>query len=312
MSLDALDNKRILLITGKGGVGRSVVTSALAHIAKRRNIRVLVAELGDDPEDYSPLARYFGRDRLSVQPEELAEGIRGVVLLAHTGQDLFLREVLHSATLSRAALGSDAIRRLLSAGPSFREMGIFFQLLSLLRKERADGQPEHELIIVDMPATGHTLSLTGLPELLLRLVPRGPIAAALREGQAYLNDPVKAAAWVVTLPETLPVSESLELLDGLARTAMPVGGVFLNRIPVDPYTASERAALRPILAGDDILGTESYRKPELAQRETARLRANTDVPIYLLPEVPHAHLIASVTEAALDAKPLTHGSAVGT
>ena len=299
-------------MTGKGGVGRSVVTSALAHIAARKNIRVLVAELGDDPEDYSPLARYFGRDRLPVQPEELAEGIRGVVLLAKTGQDLFLREALRSATLSRAALGSDAIRRLLSAGPSFREMGIFFQLLSLLREERPDGQPEHELIIVDMPATGHTLSLTGLPDLLLRLVPRGPIATALREGQTYLNDPVRSAAWVVTLPETLPVSESLELLDGLKRTSMPVGGVFLNRIPVDPYSAAERAALRPLLAGDDILGTESYRKPELAQRETARLRASTDVPIYVLPEVPHAHLIASITEAAFNARPLLRNTAVST
>ena len=56
-----------------------------------------------------------------------------------------------------------------------------------------------------MPATGHTLSLTGLPELLLRLVPRGPIAAALREGQSYLNDPKLGAAWVVAIPETLPV-----------------------------------------------------------------------------------------------------------
>jgi anion-transporting ArsA/GET3 family ATPase len=184
-------------------------------------------------------------------------------------------------------------------------MGIFFQLLALLREERDPGEPEHELILVDMPATGHTLSLTGLPDLLLRLVPKGPIATALREGQAYLNDPVRSAAWVVTLPETLPVSESLELLDGLKRTSMPIGGVFLNRIPVDPYTAGERAALRPVLDGADILGAESYRRPELAERETARLCASTDVPIFLLPEVPHAHLIASLTEAAAAAQPLT-------
>ena len=242
MPLDSLFKKRIVLITGKGGVGRSLVTAALAQAAERRGVHPLVCEIGDDPADYSPLARYFGRDRLPIQPDELAPGIRGVVLLARTGQELFLRTALHSSTLARAALGSDALRRLLTAGPSFREMGVFFQLLNYLKAVRGDERAreardhEYPLILVDMPATGHTLSLTGLPDLLLRLMPRGPIAAALREGQSYLNDPERAAAWVVTLPETLPVSEALELLDGLTRTAMPVGGVIVNRIPADPFS----------------------------------------------------------------------------
>jgi len=302
--LDSLFKKRIVLVTGKGGVGRSSVTAALAHSAKGRGIRVLVSEIGDDPEDYSPLGRYFGRDRLPKADEELSPGIRGVLLLARTGQELFLRSSLHSATLARAALSSDALRRLLSAGPSFREMGVFFQLLNYLRRTRRDGEPEHQLILVDMPATGHTLSLTGLPDLLLRLVPRGPIAQALREGQSYLNDPDRAAAWVVTLPETLPVSEALELLAGLRHTAMPIGGVLLNRVPVDPFTAAERAALKPILAGSDILGAEGFRRPELAHRETSRLRAGTTLPIYAVPELPHASLVASMCAEIDGARPL--------
>jgi anion-transporting ArsA/GET3 family ATPase len=296
MPLDSLFTKRIVLITGKGGVGRSAMTAALAHAAMRRGLRALVCEIGDDPADYSPLARYFGRERLPVRCEELDDGIRGVVLLARTGQELFLRTALRSSTLARAALSSDALRRLLSAGPSFREMGVFFQLLSYLREKRSDGEHEYPLILVDMPATGHTLSLTGLPEVLLRLMPRGPIAAALRDGQSYLNDPEQAAAWVVTLPETLPVSEALELLEGLATTSMPVGGVIVNRIPVDPFTAAERTALKPFLAEHDVLGGEGFRRPELATRETARLRAGTRLPIYSLPELAHEGLIAAMAE----------------
>jgi len=294
MPLDSLFKKRIVLITGKGGVGRSIVTAALARAADRRGVRPLVCEIGDDPADYSPLARYFGRDRLPVACEELEAGIRGVVLLARTGQELFLRTALHSSTLARAALGSDALRRLLSAGPSFREMGVFFQLLNYLKQTRPDGEPEFPLILVDMPATGHTLSLTGLPDLLLRLMPRGPIAAALREGQSYLNDPERAAAWVVTLPETLPVSEALELLDGLARTAMPIGGVIVNRIPADPFTPAERTALKPLFIEHDVLGAEGFRRPDLAARETARLRAGTRLPIYSLPELPHTGLLEAL------------------
>jgi arsenite-transporting ATPase len=280
------------------------MTAALAHSAMGRGLRVLVSEIGDDPEDYSPLARYFGRDRLPKADEELTPGVRGVVLLARTGQEMFLKTSLHSATLARAALSSDALRRLLSAGPSFREMGVFFQLLNYLRKARPTGEPEHQLILVDMPATGHTLSLTGLPDLLLKLVPRGPIAQALREGQGYLNDPNQAAAWVVTLPETLPVSEALELLAGLKHTAMPVGGVLLNRVPVDPFTSAERAALKPLLAKSDVLGAEGFHRPELAHRETARLRAGTTLPIYAIPDLPHATLVASMTAEIDTARPL--------
>jgi len=161
MPLDSLFKKRIVLITGKGGVGRSLVTAALAKGAERRGVLPLVCDIGDDPEDYSPLARYFGRDRLPIAPDELAPGIRGVVLLARTGQELFLRTALHSSTLARAALGSDALRRLLSAGPSFREMGVFFQLLNYLKATRGNepgAPPLYPLILVDMPATGHTLS----------------------------------------------------------------------------------------------------------------------------------------------------------
>jgi hypothetical protein len=287
-------------------VGRSSVTTALAHLAQRRGVRALITEVGDDPGDYSPLARHFGRDSLPTSPEELSPGIRGVVLLARTGQELFFRAVLRSATLSRAALGSDVLRRLLSAGPSFREMGVFFQLLSYLEARSRDEQPEYPLILVDMPATGHTLSLTSLPDLLLRLVPRGPVADALRAGQGYLNDPAQAAAWVVTLPETLPISECLELVEGLERTKVAVGGIILNRVPLDPYTPGERAALAPLL-GSDVLGTESFRKPLLAARETARLRSGTNARIYPLPEVPHRGLILALTDELLRAQPIAQG-----
>lgn len=272
-------------MTGKGGVGRSSMTAALAMVAQRHGVRVLVCDIGDDPSDYSPLARHFGRERLPNAPEPIAPGIRGVVLTARTGQEYFLKSVLRSGMLVRAALGSDALRRLLSAGPSFREMGIFFQLLTLLRARGRDGGPEHQLMLIDMPATGHTLSLTGLPELLLRLVPRGPIAVALREGQSYLNDPKLGAAWVVTLPEMLPVSECLELLEGLHKTGMPVGGVFMNRVPLDPFSQAERAALEEPIERTNPLGGEGFRRPVRAQREIARLRGGLKVPLVQLPEL---------------------------
>jgi anion-transporting ArsA/GET3 family ATPase len=292
-----------VLITGKGGVGRSVMTAALAKLAAKRGRRVLVTEVGDEGDDYSPLARHWSRERLPRLPEALEPNVHGCVLLARTGQELFLKSVLRSGTLARAALGSDALRRLLSAGPSFREMGVFFQLLTALREKKGDA-PAHELILIDMPATGHTLSLTGLPELLLRLVPGGPIAAALKEGQAYLNDPKQASAWIITLPETLPVSECLELIDGLKKTKMPVGGVVVNRMPSDPFTGAEREALAPLVDRHAWLGRELFKKPLVAHRELARLRSHTSLPLFVTPELPHDGLIAALANVLDTATPL--------
>lgn len=303
LPLQDLFKKRVVLMTGKGGVGRSSMTAALATLAQRKGVRVLICDIGDDPNDYSPLARHFGFDRLPVHAEVIAPGIRGSVLLARSGQELFLKSVLRSGTLARAALSSDALRRLLSAGPSFKEMGVFFQLLTYLRAKRKDGAPEHELVLIDMPATGHTLSLTGLPELLLRLVPRGPIAAALREGQSYLNDPKLGAAWVVAIPETLPVSECLELLEGLHKTGMPIGGVLMNRVPFDPFTAAERVALQSPLERINPLGAEGFRRPVLARRELARLRQGTKLPIIEVPELPHTGLVAALANALFEGPP---------
>ena len=68
-------------------------------------------------------------------------------------------------------------------------MGLFYHLLTLLNQVDAEGKRDFDTIIVDMPATGHALALTQLPEILLRLIPSGPIAKALKEGQSILNDP---------------------------------------------------------------------------------------------------------------------------
>jgi anion-transporting ArsA/GET3 family ATPase len=296
--LSPFAEKRCLLVTGKGGVGRSTIAGALAVEAARRGRRVLLTEVSDDGEDYSPLARHFQRHRLPTSPEELQPGVRGVALLPRLGQEMFFKDVLHSGALVRAALASETVRRLLNAGPSFREMGIYYQLLTYLRAKRPDGSPEYETIVVDMPATGHTLSLTGLPDLLLKLVSRGPIADALREGVTFFHDPVKSAALIVTLPEMLPVTECLELVDGLVKTRTPIGAIILNRVLPDPFTLAERDALRPVVAANELFGSEGFHRNDLARRAGRRLAEATQHPIRIIDEmaVPERALVGAVAD----------------
>lgn len=318
---ESLLKKRVVLVTGKGGVGRSTVAAAISMAAARAGKRVLVTEIAESHEgdrpvyDYSPLARLFGRERLPDRKEEIMPGIWGSLLLPLKGHELFLTSVFRISAIAKAALHSEALRRLFQAAPSLREIGVFYCLLSFLREKRADGAPVNELIVVDMPATGHTLALTGLPRILISMVSRGPIADSLREGQEYLTDPVQSATYVVTLPETLPVSETIELLEGLKKANMPVGGVILNQVQQDPFTADERARLNELIdgardRGDTVLGEQSFRYFEEARRETERLLREISVPLIRLPEVPpgHGSLIAFLADSLLGVSKLRGAS----
>lgn len=294
-------DRRIHLVTGKGGVGKTTVSAALARAAAAHGRRVLLTEIGDPEGGYSPVGRLFGYEHLDHRPQPLGYGVLGAHLWGPTGHEGFLRTVLPAGPLIRAALRSKALGKFLAAAPSFHEMGVFYHLLMLLDATRKDGSPEHEVVIVDMPATGHALAMTGLPELLLNLIPRGPIAKAMKRGQAYMNDPDLAAAWVVTLPEQLPVTESLELIDGLRETKMTPGGVLVNRWIETPFDAESRGAMDAFVAHTPVHGDLTLHGLDQAQNAVARLRRSTDVPVVPLPFTPVGDPLPALVDAAQQA-----------
>lgn len=282
-SLSILD-RRIILVTGKGGVGRTTVTASLAEAARRKGRKILIAEIGEPGGDYSPLARIYQRDTLPEDPQDLAQGIQGCLLWPRKGHTLYVEDALPIKALARAAMRSKALNRLLEAAPSFNEMGVFYQLLKLYKATDRDGKPTHDTIIVDMPATGHTLALTGLPDVLLRIMPTGPIAELLREGKSILNNPTLSTACIVTLPETLPVSESLELIDGLRETQMDIGAVLVNKVVEDHFTPEERAWLETRTQEKPFFGITRFLALAEIERSLQRLNAHANVPVFTIPE----------------------------
>jgi anion-transporting ArsA/GET3 family ATPase len=283
-------NRELVLVTGKGGVGKTTVTAALARLAHQSGRRVLVAEVTSDPSARSALLSLFGAPSPAEDtPVELARGLRGVRIAPSTGHKLFLRAALKVRLLVDAAMKSAALNRFLMAAPAFPEIGTLFHLVSLLR-ERA-----YDHVIVDLPATGHALGLASLPRTVLGVIPSGLIGDAVREGLEAMTDPRRAGAVVVTLPESLPVTESLELAAGLARLSVPVRAMVLNRMPASPFTLDERAALDAHLRGrpaeDVLLGTRELRR--LARAAAARDGFRADAP----PGVPRFEIAsASATD----------------
>ncbi|MCA9557365.1 MAG: AAA family ATPase, partial [Myxococcales bacterium] len=112
--------RRIVLITGKGGVGRTTVSAALARAASATGKRVLLTELGDPEGGYSAIGRRFGREHVAPEPVVVAPNLRLNHLWARTGHELFLGNALPGA-LVRAAVRSKAVDKFLTAAPSFHE-----------------------------------------------------------------------------------------------------------------------------------------------------------------------------------------------
>ncbi len=271
---EALWAKELVLVTGKGGVGKTTVAAALARSAHAAGKRVLIAEVTSDTSTQSQLLGLFGHPEIKGEdPVRFEDRLHGVRITPSAGHRLFLAAALKVGVLVNAAMRSAALNRFLMAAPAFPEIGTLYHLVTLLRSKRFDH------VVVDLPATGHALGLASLPKTVLSVVPSGLIGQAIQEGLDAMTDDARGCAVLVTLPEGMPVTESVELARGLEKLDISVRAMILNAMPPNPFTDDERAALRDHLAGRDtslLLGAREFRRLERAL--AAQEQFERDVP----------------------------------
>lgn len=285
--LGALWNRRALLVSGKGGVGKTTLAAVLAVAAARSGRPVLLVEMAPDEEGPSPLGSLLGARAAGSRVTPVRPHLHFVRLAASEGHRHFLQDTLPLRWLADAALRSRALRRFLEAGPALREMGLLYQMLSLLRRTHGDGRFMYPLSIIDLPATGHALAIAALPRSVLGLMPGGAIGRSVREGLDFLQDPARTAVLLTSLPEPLPVSEAFTLASELQRLGLPLAASVLNRMPEDPFTPESRAALGRLLAAHGPhLGVRALAHLERARAARERLASGLRVPLLTLPELP--------------------------
>ena len=179
-----------------------------------------------------------------------------------------------------------ALRRFLEAAPALREMGVLYQMLHLIRLTRPDGKAQYPLCILDLPATGHALALAALPDTLLSVMPGGPIGRSVREGLTLLRDPALTGTVLVTLPEPLPVSETLELATAIQHHGSPLAAGLLNRMPDNPFSPDGRDAVTRLLeAHGPHRGQRALGRLDRARAAQVRLETNFPAPLLTLPEL---------------------------
>lgn len=280
-------NRRLIIVTGKGGVGKSTVTAAMGRALAARGKRVLVAEIVPDVETPSALHAALGGPKPVEEPILVGEHLWVALLTPTMGHLRFLQDSLPIRVLADAAMRSQGLRKFLSAAPGFSDMGIMYRMLDLMRRTHPSGGPMFETCIVDSPATGHALALAQIPEFLTRVIPGGPIFRAANEGVKILTDPVTTGCVIVTLPETLPVTEAMDLERGLSKHKLTVSAIVVNRVPQDPFSSEERKAIADVLAtgSSSVFGARELRRIERAESALALLREKHPQHSVVLPEV---------------------------
>jgi len=244
-------SKRLLFVTGKGGVGKSTVAAAVGTLAARSGMRTIVAEVAGRND----VPHALGHPRDEELPEEIeAELSPGLFWISIDPQHAlreYLLDQLRVRALAEVLGQSRAFGYLAAAAPGLQELLTVGKIWELAQpRRRTPGAAPYDLVVVDAPATGHGLAYLTAPRTFADIARTGPVARQARTIHATLADPSRSGVIVVSTPHELPVTEAL-LLHREVRRQM---GLELERTVMNalaPARFSERDAgrLREALAG---------------------------------------------------------------
>ncbi|MEE8523663.1 MAG: ArsA family ATPase [Thermoanaerobaculia bacterium] len=211
MSLfDRIVQRQLILVMGKGGVGKSALAAVLAHSLAARGRRTLLLEV-DPRENLHQL--------LDVAPSggeivEVGDGLHLQNLKPRRVVDWIVEKQLKIGLLVRRVLDSPIYHRFVEGAPGLLQLAILGHALRLVRGDLPRA-PRIETVILDAPATGHGIYLLTAPRLVRDAVEHGPVASLAGEVADFVADGEKTGLCVVTQAEEMPVQEALELRQGL-------------------------------------------------------------------------------------------------
>ena len=238
---------RFVLVTGKGGVGKSTVVAALARAHAKAGRRVLVA-LCNAKEGLSQL---LGTETLDWQVKSLAPNIWGVNMLPERCVEEYGAMTLHSKTLYALLFDNRYVRTFLRAVPGLHEWAMLGKAWWHTTEERDDGSFAYDIVILDAPATGHGLDMLRVPKVIVDVVPPGILRRDAEKAWALFQDPERCPGVIVTLPEERPATETLELAGALrGELKIPVGRLVVNSVTTPLFSRDEREAFITEAAND--------------------------------------------------------------
>jgi len=282
-------DRRLIVVFGKGGVGRSTVAAAIAGQLARAGKRTLLYEINANDR----FGHYFDQPPVGPQPSQLAPNLSAVNATPASALEEYGLMVLRWKSVYEMVFENRVTKAFLRAIPGLDDYALLGKAWFHTTEEKR-GKPVWDTVVFDMPASGHSVSMLKVPWVIVETVPEGPLTRDARAVKAMLVDPAQTSAVLVTLAEEMPVNEALELEAHLRKLGIGPQQLVVNQIYPDHVPAGTPVArVLDTLVADPALGSPlaevtahaslSRDRRRLNERYLSELRHRTKTPVLELP-----------------------------
>jgi anion-transporting ArsA/GET3 family ATPase len=297
-----------LFVTGKGGVGKTTVSAALALAAAKRGKRTLVAMCNAKER----LSHLLEVDAIGPRNQRIGEHIDAVNMTPAIALEEYGMMVLRVRSLYKAVFENRFVSAVLRGTPGIEAWSMLGKTYFHANERLENGQKRYDLVIVDGPATGHALDMLRVPQVICDVAPPGLLRNEAEGALALLRDAERAAAVLVTLPEDMPVNETIDLHAALtSEIRMSVGRLVLNEVLPKLFKPNEREPIAALADAIDagspahalaLAGRQRALREGLQQESIAKLRESLpDRPRTILPMLHVADFRRAAVESLADA-----------
>lgn len=239
-------DRRLIFVTGKGGVGKTSIAAAIADIAVRDGARVLLVEM----DAKGALSTAVETGPLTFEAREVRSGLWAMAMNTEDALREYLRLFVRVPLLGRIGPLARTFDFLADAAPGVKEILAIGKICYEV-KER-----NYDLVVVDTEATGHVVAQIGAPSVIREMIQMGLVRDQTQWMLDVLNDPEITAVAAVTTPEEMPVVETLELIAALGeRTGVDVSTVVANRVLPAIFDRARLEIFERLGEADDLLRT---------------------------------------------------------
>jgi anion-transporting ArsA/GET3 family ATPase len=264
---DLLD-KRLVFVTGKGGVGKTTVAAALGLVAARAGKRTIVCEVAHQER----MSGVFRREGVGYSETRLGRGLYAMSIDPQQSMEEYLRTQIKPSPLYSVLFDNRLFQYFAAATPGMRELVTIGKVWELAQFERRNPEAApYDLVIVDAPSTGHGLGFLRTPRTFRDAARVGPISRQAGKIDAFITDPASTGVVAVALPEEMPVNEAVDFERGLQyELGMELDAVVVNALYPERFDGEEAERIEQAAAADGSPGVEAALKAALFEHRRAR------------------------------------------
>jgi anion-transporting ArsA/GET3 family ATPase len=284
---DLLD-KRLVIVTGKGGVGKSTVALATAIAASRNGKRTVLCEVAAQER----LSRVFHRAEIGFNEVEMADNLWAISIDPDESMREYLLIQLKVRAMRDLLVRSKIFSYLAAATPGLKELVTIGKIWELAQPERrVKGAREYDLVVVDAPATGHGVGFLQTPRTFAGIARVGPIRSQAETLDKFIRNHRKTGVKIVSAPEEMPVNETASLeRDLVDEVGVAVDRIVMNGLYPERFTDAEADRLADVAAEANGVvraacraAVRECRRARSQRQQLARLEELTRAPVTTLP-----------------------------